>query len=172
MSEKITVELDSSSIRNAIAAVREYQQALPKKAEWLRQSVGNVIVCEAAAGFNSAIVDDTLSVPPEQASVQVTSHDSGDSTFVVAVGEDAVWVEFGAGVYHNGALGSSPNPLGAELGFVIGSHGVRGRQNKWVYARDGSKVWTHGTPAKMPMYKAFQEARNQLVLIAMEVFES
>ena len=172
MSKKFTVELDSSSIRSAIAALRAYEQALPQKAERIRQSVGEIIVNEASAGFNGAIVDDTINVPPEQATVQVNSHDSGDSTFVVAVGEDAVWVEFGAGVYHNGAVGTSPNPLGAELGYVIGSHGIRGRQSKWVYARDGSKIWTHGTKAVTPMYKAFQEARNQLVEIATEVFAS
>ena len=31
--------------------------------------------------------------------------------------------EFGSGVYHNGSVGTSPNPYGDDLGLTIGSYG-------------------------------------------------
>lgn len=91
---------------------------------------------------------------------------------VVASGEDAVWVEFGAGVYHNGAAGSSPHPKGNELGFTIGSYGKgNGRKTTWGYLDDDGELHlTHGTPATMPMYRAMETVSEEVYLIAKEVF--
>ena len=96
----------------------------------------------------------------------------GDISVIVADGEDAVWVEFGAGVYHNGSAGSSPNPYGAQLGFTIGSYGKGyGKANAWgYYDENNNLVLTRGTPASMPMYRAAQAVAKQSLKIAREVF--
>ena len=94
-------------------------------------------------------------------------------TTVIAEGEDAVWCEFGAGVYHNGSAGSSPNPYGKDLGFTIGNYGKGyGKRTAWGYFEDGELVITRGTPASMPMYNAVQEVARKAIEIAREVFGS
>jgi hypothetical protein len=91
---------------------------------------------------------------------------------VIADGEDAVWVEFGAGVHHNGSAGSSPHPSGAELGFTIGGYGKgRGKRETWGYYEDGELRLTHGTPATMPMYRAVKTVCDELTNITREVFQ-
>jgi hypothetical protein len=83
-------------------------------------------------------------------------------------------MEFGAGVYYNGAVGSSPNPLGTGLGFTIGSYGKgNGRKEVWGYrGEDGEIHLTHGAPASMPLYKAVQSVSRDIARIAREVFAS
>lgn len=91
---------------------------------------------------------------------------------IVADGEDAVWCEFDAGVYHNGAAGSSPNPYGPELGLTIGSYGKgHGKRSAWgYYDENGELVITRGAPASMPMYRAARDVTVRAVQIAREVF--
>ena len=80
--------------------------------------------------------------------------------------------KFGAGVYHNGSVGSSPNPFGNDLGFTIGSYGKGyGKKQAWgYYDENGDLVITRGTPASMPLYNAAQEVMRKAVEIAKEVF--
>ena len=105
------------------------------------------------------------------AQVNVSITNKNTVSVVIANGEDAVWVEFGAGVYHNGASGSSPHPKGGELGFTIGGYGKgKGKRETWGYYDNGNLVLTHGTPASMPMAKAVTTICNDIVQIAKEVF--
>ena len=130
----------------------------------------------AQLNFGNSIVDDVISGGvPHKAEVNVTVDERGSISVVVADGEDAVWCEFGSGVYHNGSVGSSPNPYGNDLGFTIGSYGKgHGKRQVWGYYTDPDTktglVLTHGTPATMPMYNAAQEILRKAVDIAREVW--
>ena len=85
--------------------------------------------------------------------------------------EDAVWIEFGAGVYHNGSPGSSPHPHGAELGMTIGGFGKgNGKKEVWGFYEEGELKLSRGTPAKMPMARAVSTVCNEISEIAREVF--
>lgn len=92
---------------------------------------------------------------------------------LVVEGKDVLFIEFGAGVYHNpvGAGGTS-HPKGAENGFLIGTYGLgHGSQQVWGYYADGGElVFTHGTKATMPMYKASLEIRENVLKIVKDVF--
>ena len=86
-------------------------------------------------------------------------------------GKDVMFVEFGAGITYNTPVGTSPNPLGVELGFTIGSYGMgQGAQEYWFYEKDGIKYKSYGTQATMPMYKADMEIRTKFADIAKRVF--
>jgi len=173
MGKTITFGLSVSSIEQALKELESYQSKLQAKADLLRQRVANRLAAEAQQGFNGAVVDDLTeqSGSPRIANVNVTVSDKDTVTLVIANGEDAIWVEFGAGVYHNGSVGSSPNPYGAELGYTIGNYGHgRGKQEKWAFKEGDVKIWTHGTPARMPMYRAVQAVVNEIPAIAKEVF--
>lgn len=171
--KKITVELSVGGIDRAIQELNAYKQEITRKTELLRERVAERLAQEARQGFNGAIVDDLTGKngSPKYADVDVSVDNRGNVSVVVANGEDAVWVEFGAGVYHNGSPGSSPHPKGAELGMLIGTYGKgNGRKQTWGYYEDGELRLTHGTPAKMPMSMAMNTVINDIATIAKEVF--
>ena len=168
----ISVSLSESGIEKAIQELLAYKQEIIRKTELLRQKVAARLADEARSGFNGSIVDDlTGKNNPRLADVNVSVDDRDNVSVVVAEGEDAVWVEFGAGVYHNGSVGSSPHPKGAELGFTIGGYGKgNGKKEIWGFYEDGELRLTHGTPARMPMSQAMNTIINDIVSIAREVF--
>ena len=170
----ISFSLSENGVDKALQELQAYKQELTEKTNTLRQRVAERLREEAEQGFNGAIVDDIIKGgTPIKAQVSVTIDDRETVTVVVADNTNghAVWVEFGAGVYHNGSAGSSPHPRGAELGFTIGGYGKGyGRKKVWGYDNgDGLKL-THGTPARMPMSQAMNTVINDIVSIAREVF--
>ena len=168
----ISVSLSESGIEKAIQELLAYKQEIIRKTELLRQKVAARLADEARSGFNGAIVDDLTGKNSQRlADVNVSVDNRDNVSVVVAEGEDAVWVEFGAGVYHNGSVGSSPHPKGAELGFTIGGYGKgNGKKEIWGFYEDGELRLTHGTPARMPMSQAMNTIINDIVSITREVF--
>lgn len=164
--------LDVKEISRAIREVKKFKRDFRKKVDTYRKRIADEIAVQASLNFGNTIVDDVLNGSPRRPNVTVSVSDSGNIAIVVADGEDAIWCEFGAGVYHNGAVGSSPHPKGGSLGFTIGSYG-KGFGNKKVwgyYDENDNLVLTHGTPASMPMYNAAQDIMRKAVQIARGVF--
>lgn len=169
----ISVELSEEGIDKALRELAQYKKSVLDKETLLRQKVADFLASEAQNGFNGAIVDDLTdkSGGTRYGNVDVSIDNRGNVTVVIANGEDAVWIEFGAGVHYNGAVGSSPNPYGAQLGFTIGGYGKgNGRKEKWGFYEDGELKITRGTPATMPMAKAVTSLCNEFPRIAKEVF--
>lgn len=121
----IRIRLSEKDIDRAIKELEQYKLEIIRKTELLRKKIAERIGTLAQSGFNGAVVDDLTdeSGGARRAEVQVSIDERENVSVVIAAGEDAVWVEFGAGVYHNGSAGSSPHPKGAELGFTIGGYG-------------------------------------------------
>lgn len=175
---KTKISITLSELDKAIQEIEQFNGAFQRKAQLLLQRVAERLAVEVRQGFSGAIVDDLTaqSGGAKTASVSVKVEQQGDTWVVIANGEDAIWVEFGAGVYHNGAVGSQPNPYAKNVTGVqhppiaIGTFGKNGRKKSWGYYEDGELKITHGTPAQMPMYKAVQSVSNEIVSIAREVF--
>jgi hypothetical protein len=163
--KRIVVKLSPRSID---AAMREVE-TLRREAESTRsarlRSIAEAVRDRAEQYYNAAWVDDIAGGTRRAAEVAVTVETTPRGYKVVASGVDAVFVEFGAGVYHNGAVGASPHPKGAELGFTIGSYGKgRGKGRAWGFYGDGGElVITHGTPAQMPLYRAFRDVIDEVM---------
>ena len=167
----ISFGLSEKEIDRALRELADYKQEIIQKAELLRDKVAERLAEEAKTGFNGAVVDDLVKGGQKFAQVDVSVDSRGSVTVVVASGEDAVWVEVGAGVYHNGSPGSSPHPNGAELGMTIGGFGKgNGKKKVWGYYEDGELKLTRGTPARMPMARAVTTVCNDIKEIAKEVF--
>ena len=171
---RISVPLSVDGLGQAIREIEAYKLNLRQKTEQLAQLVAERIRDEAQAGFSGALADDIIHAP-QLANVSVTVEGSGNLLVVLASGEDAVWVEFGAGVYYNGAVGQSPNPLVAQNGlpFTIGGYDKgHGRQNAWGWIDEESQELriSRGTPATMPMYHAVQNVISIITDLAQEVF--
>ena len=168
----ISFGLSAREIGKAIKELEQYKKELIRKTALLREKVADRISELARSGFNGAVVDDVLKGGVKTANVTVSLSNTDDVSLVIANGEDAVWVEFGAGVYHNGSAGSSPHPEGSELGFTIGGYGKgMGKKEVWGYYEGDELRLTHGTPAVMPMYNAVKTVCDEIAAIAREVFE-
>lgn len=150
-----------------------YRDRVLDRIKTLAEKVATSIAMEATALFNSATVNVQPSGAYDTPKVDVTVSREGDVMWVVAKGEEAVFIEFGAGVYYNGSAGSSPRPGGGELGLTIGSYGLgKGKQNAWAYTDEtGTKIITRGTPARMPMYKSMAKVAENIYTIAREVLQ-
>lgn len=173
MSKKvISFGLSTTEINRAIREVEKFKKEFEKKVETYRKRIAEAIAANAEINFASSSMDDVIKGNTRKPNVTVSVSERGDIAVVVADGEDAVWVEFGAGVYHNGSPGSSPHPNGSELGFTIGSYGKGyGKANAWgYYDSDDRLIITRGTPASMPMYNAAQQVSKEAISIAKEVF--
>ncbi len=168
----ISFKLSERDIDRAIREVEEYKREFVRKLDLLRQRVAEELAKEAGSGFSGAIVDDIFKGGSKRTAQVEVSCDHGDTiSVVIASGEDAIWVEFGAGVYHNGSAGSSPHPKGPEFGFTIGGYGKGyGRNRAWGYYNEGELVLTRGTPAVMPMYNAVKVVCATMNSIVREVF--
>ena len=173
MSKKtIRFGLGVTDINRAIREVNKFKQDFRNKVDTYRKRIAEELAVQASLNFGNAVVDDVIYGSPRRPDVAVTVSERGSISVVVAEGEDAVWCEFGAGVYHNGSVGSSPNPYGNDLGFTIGSYGKGyGKKQAWgYYDESGELVITRGTPASMPLYNAAQEVMRKAIEIAKEVF--
>lgn len=175
MNKVINVTLDSASIDAAVREIEAYGRRVQRKMDELRERIAYFIAKDASAVFNTAVAGDDLREGTITGNVQVSVEQKGNNvTLIIADGKDAVFMEFGAGVYFNGPVGSSPNPLGTELGFTIGSYSTHKPDKEiWGYkGEDGEIHLTHGTPASMPLYKAVQSVTRDIERIAREVFST
>ena len=170
----IRISLSEQDIDRAIKELEQYKREIIRKTDLLRAKVDERVRSLAQSGFNGAVVDDLTggSGGARKADVRVSIDERENVSVVIAAGEDAVWVEFGAGVYHNGSAGGSPHPKGSELGFTIGGYGKgMGKRQTWGFFEDGELRLTHGTPAVMPMYNAVKTVCDEIADIAKEVFK-
>lgn len=171
MSKIIQMKLNTRDIDRAIKEIEKYRQDFLRKVDVFRGRVADELANDAQLGFSSAIIDDLIQGGGRTPNVNVSVTDKGGVSVVIANGSDAIWCEFGAGVYHNGSVGGSPHPLGVELGYTIGSYGKGyGKGKAWGYYENGELKITRGSPASMPMYNAMKTISAKVVSIAREVF--
>lgn len=163
--------LSVREIDRGLKELEQYKRDLIRKTAVLREKITERIAHNAQLGFSGAVVDDLLKGGKRLAQVEVSFDNKENISVIVATGEDAVWVEFGAGVHHNGSAGTSPHPRGSELGFTIGGFGKgMGKREVWGFYEDGELRLTYGTPSVMPMYNAMKAVCDDIVEIAREVW--
>lgn len=154
--------------------IHAYEAFVRQRCEVLLERLASRLRDLIEANFVGTIVDDLLpaSGGPQGADVKVLPPSKdGDGYTITVQNEDAVWVEFGAGVYHNGIVGTVANPYGLNLGFAIGFYGENGAKDTWGFRDESGELrLTHGTPAQMPMYRAVQTLIAEIPQIAQEVF--
>ncbi|OUN08348.1 hypothetical protein B5G43_02920 [Flavonifractor sp. An92] len=159
----LTVQLNSKSISSALKEVRAYKAWVDRKTKELARKLARIGAAETRVRFAGAQYDGV-----KDASVSVERIQDGYK--IVASGGSVFFLEFGAGVYYNGA---EPYPEPRPAGVVgIGQYGKgKGKQKAWGFYDDrGELVVTHGTPAAMPMLHAGREMRQQIEQVAREVF--
>lgn len=181
MARKISINiLSPSSIDKAIKELQAYEQSLNDKCEeFVRElaEIGIPVIDERMSAATFTIDSNGIQSGADSThNTYIKIHSFGDysEATLVTEGSELLFVEFGAGVYYNGSVGSSPHPKGGEFGYRIGYYGKgHGKQKVWGYYDDGGElVLTHGVNATMPVYSAWKEMYMKLDEIAREVFTS
>lgn len=169
---KIKMSLSPDSIAATIRQVEDYRNDLPRKAEQIRKRVTEILEQLVFEGFNGAFYDGILYEGWQVPSVTVDSKNGDTISVVMAHGKEAVFIEFGAGVYYNPS-GSSAHPNRPPNIVNIGEYGKGyGKREVWGFYDENKKLHlTHGTPASMPMFYAAKEIAKQIPDIAIEVFQ-
>lgn len=159
----IKCKLDEREIDRAIKELEQYKKSFLDKEKRLIEGLAEIGLREASVRFTTAMYDGTNDV-----SVRLDTSKNG--YVIVAEGEAVAFIEFGAGVYHNG---SEPYPNPRPDGIVgIGEYGKgKGKRKAWGYQdENGEIVITRGNPAAMPMWYASEEIRNSVLKVVKEVF--
>lgn len=175
---QITINpLSPESFLKAARKVRAYENKIESNNRAFLKDLaleGRLEAIEALGGENVASDYEKPSFSTLDPHVMNGSKKGDMSITLRLQGEQAVFVEFGAGVHYNGAAGSSQHPYGVELGFTIGNYGLhQGRKDKWSYKdEDGTVHVTHGTPAAMPLYKAGVAIKQSARVLALAHFRS
>lgn len=169
MSKIIKMRLSTKSIDKAIKEIKAYKDEVRLK---------TVQLVRALAGRGLTVVDSNKFTEGDSdasntnAYVEVEERGTTAVAHLYLAGEDVAFIEFGAGVYYNGSVGSSPNPFGQKLGLTIGSYGKGyGKENSWYY-RDANNILrvSFGTKAAMPLAKADEAIRDQFFDVARAIF--
>lgn len=168
--------LDPSSFVKAAKKVRAYEnKVINNNREFLKDLALEGIMEADDVLSSEAVADDYVAPHLSTLNPHVMNGKSkGDMSITLRLqGEQAVFVEFGAGVYYNGSPGTSPHPYGVELGFTIGDYGSGlGKNDTWEYVKNGKYHITHGTPAAMPLYHAGVKIKQSARILALAHFRS
>lgn len=167
---------DPKSIDNAIKAVNAYKKKYEDNVVEYKKRLAEECASYAQANFDNSWYDDyvdvgesTYAFGAKTPNVICYSEDTEEGVVVNADGEEAVWVEFGAGVHYNLNVGGNPNPFWDNTSLAgIGEYGYgRGKNHAWV----SPNGVTRGTKAQMPLYNACIQTEQVADEIAKEVFK-
>lgn len=167
--------LDQKSIREAARKLRRYSDNLKEVEKKIQHEIAVRLESMVSSGFNGAPYDDIIEQGTRPPSVSVQAHDKNHYSVVIAYGKEAVFVEFGAGVYYNPA--GSPHPERPPGIVEIGEYGHGyGKRKVWGFytPENGAMklVKTRGTPASAPMYHSVQSILEDIPDIVKSVFDS
>ena len=170
----IHVELNESSIENAINELKAYRQWLLKKTDEFLRVLGDEGVQIASVNFAQATYDGTNDV-------SCMVEERGDNRLaVMAIGGAVLFIEFGTGITY-----PDDHPEAAANGMIRGEYGHRlGRLEKgWRYKGDpgtngeiitegkhAGEVHTYGNPANMSLYSTIKELEERFEEIARRVY--
>lgn len=174
----IRVSLTEASINSAIKEIKSYKRKMYGKMQRLITAMCKEGEAYAIANVTHIDTGETVQ--------SIQGYRKGNHGVIVAGGQ-AIWLEFGTGVYWNGHPNGSPNPYGEEHGFLIGEYGNQhGLEQGWFYpttdpryeivrhTKDGDVHtgygYTHGIKADMFMYKTVKMLKERFPDMARTVF--
>lgn len=160
---QITLKLSSDSVREALRRIQAYRANLSKVTDRIVKRLA-AIGLDAAVDALSELDSTRITLP----TVTITLRPHGAT--ILMEGEQATFIEYGAGIFYNGP---EPYPVARPDGIVgIGEYGKKKGQGPWwIYHTDeggGKFITTHGTKAVMPMYRASTAMREQILEIVRE----
>lgn len=160
---------DPESVTAAIAELKDVRAEWRRKANLLCETVAAMIADQVSENLSEIDMSDDLKDISTHTPVPrfpiLGAEARGNQVYIG--GEEIAFVEFGAGIYHNGGRS---NPLAEKVQFetAIGSYGQgNGNKKYWFVAHN---LISCGTPAYMPIYRAIEAVKPKIPMIAREIF--
>lgn len=166
----VDVLLSPQGVSQAIDELKAVKRTFEGRAWEFRHKFAVRVMREADTMYHKAWYNDWVGGERGAGLVPTQVVETEEASIVVASGA-AIFIEFGAGVYHNGDVGTSLHPLGRQLGFTIGSY-----PSKHPPSQGAKPFWevdgrlTRGTEAQMVLYYALRYSLPYVEEIASEVF--
>ena len=160
--------IEVKGLTKAIATIKVEGDLAEQRKELFLQRIAEAFRYSARVHFNSV---SWLYMMVNPAPITIGVERDGEGYAVYAQGEQVAFIEFGAGVYYNGAESYLlRRPRGVAK---IGEFGKgKGKQNTWgYYNENGNLQLTHGNPPANAMYYASEDVSRQIKEIAEEVFK-
>ena len=148
VSKKITLKLDSKSIKEAIKQVNDYKKSFNRKVENLVETlvdegieIAKMQIREMGVSYTGELEESITGYFSPSLGVGIIKTDC----------PYAIFVEFGTGIVGKG----SPHPAPEGWRYDVNAHGERG----WVYfnERDQKWHWTKGMKSRPFMYNTVKE---------------
>lgn len=174
--KQIKFKLSPDGINTAIREMQIARAAMNFKPQTFRMRVAEKLKELADRQLASAWHNDLVNGGKQSVYIPTFIEDdiANNRTIVVADSGVAVFVEFGAGIHHNGGnamVFSSTHPYGADLSLTIGSYPNGGPSQGVNDVWDSPVGLTYGTKAQMPMWYAMHMIEPYIEEIAKEVFK-
>lgn len=158
----ITMNLSAASIDSAIKQLKEYKTELRKKAQKICEKLAVSGAVNVSLGYATAIYTGSKDY-------SVTVEEIRDGYRILADGETALILEFGAGVTYGYG-----HPQADEFGMGPGTYpDGKGHWNDpagWWIPKEHGGGHTYGNPPTMAMYETAKELRDRVLDVAREVF--
>lgn len=164
MAKHITIPYSESGFYRAATWLEDYAKyRLPKYCLQLIDSM-----CKVGEDY---AINNLTRIDTGETLTSIAGYRNGDKGVIVAGGA-AIWIEFGTGVYYNGAGYDYPIPVDGIVGHGEYGWGYGSNPNGWFYKNeDGEWKHTRGLPAGHFMYNAMQSLRRDCPDLAKEVFK-
>lgn len=161
---------DKQSVKNAIKEIQEVKADWKRKANICSEMIAAMLADQIQANLDTIpFTDDLIDVKTheeQRKSTPMSAMAYGNK--VIVRGEEVAFVEFGAGVYHNGAGGKNPLSNAVQFDTLPGGYGKgQGIYKYWFVAHN---LISRGTPAYMPIEKAIETIRPQIPTLVRQVF--
>lgn len=168
----LQAEFSAEGLRRLAEELRQYEHRLERANDTFVRRL-------AEAGFHIATQQIVKAFPSLDSdkpigSLDIVTDSSGEisSCTLVFSSEQALFIEFGAGIHYNKGR---KNPLEGQFGYGVGTYPNQKHafnDKGWSYeGRDGRWHHSKGTMATMPMYTASVSMREQIISIAKEVYQ-
>lgn len=167
-----TIHIDAfnkSSVEKAISDLKAVKKEWKRKANLCSEMIAAALADEIEKNLDAIpYTDDIVDVKTHQTMPRrnpLSAVAMGNRVYID--GADVVFVEFGAGVYHNPSVN---NPLSGAVSFdtSIGSFGLgHGNEPYWFIAHN---LISRGTPAYMPIQNAIEAIKPQIPTMIRQVF--
>lgn len=154
---------DPDSIKKSYEIMKRYSDTFEQRCDTFCQRLLEQGVEIAKKQFSATEYDG----PTEE--ITVTVEKVGENWQLTASGTQVFFIEFGTGVYFNGAESYPGRPVGV---VGIGQYGKGlGKNEGWYYGTgDGEAEYTHGNRSAKAMFAADLQVRAMIETIAKEVF--
>ena len=166
---KISMNLSSKSVRNAINDLKQYQESLLSK---------NDLFVMKLAQLGADIAEQQIYMADGDSNkyhdLKIIPHSFGtySEATIRLDGEDILFIEFGSGIHYNASDPKHAEKFGYGVGTYPGQTHAFDPNGWWYRDSVGDRHHSYGTRATSPMLKASMVIIHEIRRIAREVYGS